>query len=293
MENTTGVRGIERKTLYNRCVRALRDGGSRNLYLFEGIGRNHPKFSNFCFLSGNRVLGVLHTKNGICLHLFIDEAAQSRETAYMERYISTRFPCFTTLFCDRTAFTLFSRHLGNRPDSVRSFISMGVKRRDFVPGTLHRTVVPPVSHAGLFVPLQVSYEVEEVGVRESEIDRETVRRAIKARISRREITAVYKDGRPVAMAGVNARFQEICQVGSIYVIPGMRNRGYGRSVVSSHVDRLLEHYERVVLFVDVQNAAARHVYERIGFTGSGFLVQASFTPRFRVPRASSACPPPP
>jgi predicted GNAT family acetyltransferase len=61
----------------------------------------------------------------------------------------------------------------------------------------------------------------------------------------------------------------------VFVLPEYRGRGYGRSVVSSHVSRLLGRYRRIVLFVHEENRAAIRIYERLGFSKAGVLVQAT------------------
>ena len=58
------------------------------------------------------------------------------------------------------------------------------------------------------------------------------------------------------------------------MVPDFRGKGYGRAVVSFHVNRLLKSYDRIVLFVHEHNTPAIRIYERLGFTRSGALLQA-------------------
>jgi uncharacterized protein len=98
--------------------------------------------------------------------------------------------------------------------------------------------------------------------------------SLMRRISRGEVTVLIRGGAPVACAGVNARFEGACQLGSIYVVPELRGKGLGSEVVSAHVERMFERYDRLVLFVGEKNSPARRVYEKLGFRTTGGLAHA-------------------
>ena len=85
--------------------------------------------------------------------------------------------------------------------------------------------------------------------------------------------AIFEADRPIALAGVNAQFEKVCQIGSVYVVSGYRRKGYGYSVVLSHLERMFQRFDRVVLFVELDNQAASHLYKKIGFRPSGKLIQ--------------------
>ena len=100
-----------------------------------------------------------------------------------------------------------------------------------------------------------------------------IQAALSRHIARGEITVLYEERKPVAIAGVNARYRDVCQIGSVYVLPEKRRKGYGGNIVSAHVSRLLGVYKKVVLFVDTENRAACTLYKRLGFTEYGMLAQ--------------------
>ncbi|MCK4805035.1 MAG: GNAT family N-acetyltransferase, partial [Spirochaetes bacterium] len=68
-------------------------------------------------------------------------------------------------------------------------------------------------------------------------------------------------------------FESICQIGTVYVPPWYRGKGLGYSVVSSHLDRLFNKYNRIVLFVNRNNKRALHLYKNVGFRPVGELEQ--------------------
>jgi predicted GNAT family acetyltransferase len=131
--------------------------------------------------------------------------------------------------------------------------------------------------ASLLVPLQIQYEIEEVGADYAQISRQKVKKVLEKKIQLGEITAIFNGREPVALAGVNARFGNTCQIGSVYVLPEYRGRGYGFSVISSHLERLFDRYTHIVLFVEENNNKAQHIYEKIGFQCSGRLLQAYYS----------------
>ena len=73
-------------------------------------------------------------------------------------------------------------------------------------------------------------------------------------------------GRPVAFSGFNARLPDVVQVGGVYTPPGLRGRGFARSVVAgSLLFARAEGVPRAVLFTERENHAARRAYLALGF----------------------------
>ncbi len=265
--------------LAEACLRFLRGSGVTNLYLYEGIVQPHPGYLTYCILEEDEVEGVLHAKTGYSLHLFLGLGISTNAVDRASDFVRRLFPDLRILFCDERSLFLFEERYGVKPYKVRRFISMSLERGQLHPVRIYSSATPPSEHAPLLVPLQVQYEVEEIGSDPSVINRKLVLKLLERRMQRGEITAIYERGLPVAIAGLNARFENNCQVGSVYVKPEYRGRGFGLSVVSSHVERLLRRYDRVLLFVDEKNSVARHIYEKLGFRSTGVLVQASFSTR--------------
>ena len=79
------------------------------------------------------------------------------------------------------------------------------------------------------------------------------------------------DGEIVATAVVNAIVDGTGQIGGVYTLPEQRRRGFCRAVMSALIrdSRSLHGLERLVLFTGENNAAARVLYESLGFVQVG------------------------
>ncbi|MGQ9616805.1 MAG: GNAT family N-acetyltransferase [Spirochaetota bacterium] len=276
MKDNVKIYRVEGKTVAEACLKFLKKSCVTNLYLYEGIGIQYPRFFNYCIIEDGEISGVMHTKDGYSIHLFLLPGISAEALEKTCSFVRKNFPELRNVFCDSRSLSLFSGRYGEIPRRVRRFISMSVEKVHFNPVCIYSCCVPSPGDAMLFVPLQVDYEVEEVGSDPSEIDPRVVLRVIEKRLKYGEITAIYDMGMPVAMAGLNARFGDSCQIGSVYVKPSYRGKGFGLSVVSGHVKRLFNRYTHVLLFVDEKNDVAKHIYDRLGFRAKGVLVQASF-----------------
>jgi ribosomal protein S18 acetylase RimI-like enzyme len=260
------------------CLKCLSCGKSRNLYLYEGITLGNVLHQNYCVLHGGRLYGVLHTKRGFHIHLFLSDEVDEAETEELRQIILQKFPLIRTIFGDKSTVEKLGVNLRKR-----EFISMELEMPSFRPMFLYDAGTPSQGMAVALAPLQIEYEVEEMDVDRGEISGRLVLSVVKKRIERGEITVIIVSGKPVAFASVNARYGNTCQIGSVYVLPAYRGRGYGISIISSHVDRLFQKYKRIVLFVSKDNTRALHIYEKVGFSVKGMLEQAFF---IRPPHSS-------
>ena len=274
MKHTVKMVRIESKKARHQCQQLLKRAGVFNMYLYEGIGTPFPLFQNYCFLDGTDFIGVVHSKNGSYLHLYLIPNTDAHRVRDIAEMVRRRFPRVEMVFGDELSIhNYLSTQLG-RPETVR-FLFMKTEYSRFTPSMRYRGTVPSVDDAHLLMPLQIQYEIEEVGATRAQLDDKKVLRVLRKRIERDEISAIFHGGNPVALAGVNAHFESTCQIGSVFVVPDFRGQGYGRSIVSYHVGRLLDRYEQIVLFVHEGNAAALSIYEQLGFEYSGALLQAS------------------
>lgn len=74
-----------------------------------------------------------------------------------------------------------------------------------------------------------------------------------------------EDGRLVAMAGERQRLDGFTEVSAVCTLPEFRGRGYGQTLVAA-VTALIAAEGRIpFLHVRPENAAARRVYERLGY----------------------------
>jgi len=88
-------------------------------------------------------------------------------------------------------------------------------------------------------------------------------------------------GRLVAAAGTHIHsFKEgVGVIGNVFTHPDFRGHGLGTAVTAAVAQGLLQSCDLVVLNVDPANRTARHIYEQIGFTEAGRLVEAMATRR--------------
>jgi ribosomal protein S18 acetylase RimI-like enzyme len=266
---------IEGRIGKESCIQFLKDHSCCNLYLYEGIEKQSAHHHNYFFKDKGKPFGVLHTKSGRSVHLFLSEENPDPFIKRVSRVILRRFSGLSSIFGDSICILRLVKEGQLKYESVREYCFLEVKREHFkAVGPLAGTP-PSVEEAPALYPLQYHYEIEEMGVSESVLDKERIIAVLRRRIQRGEITSIYEQGRPVAVAGLNARFENICQIGSVYVLPEQRGQGYGYSIVSSHIRRLFNKYDRIVLFVDVRNKRALHIYKRIGFIAAGELTQIS------------------
>ena len=274
MKSSVKVLRVERKAREQQCLSFLKSARVCNMYILEGMGVHHPLFHNYCLCVGDHIAGVLHTKNSSYLHLYIAPETDRSAAQELAAFIGKRFPKFEMLFGDEESVSEYFSCRGTSPRNTVRFIFMETDKGCFEPRLRYRGKIPIVGDAPLLIPLQIQYEIEEVGAMRSQIDGKKVLKVMENRIRRGEVSAIFSGKAPVALAGVNARFENCCQIGSVFVLPEYRSKEYGCSIVSYHVARLFKQYDRIVLFVHERNGAAIHIYENLGFKATGSLVQA-------------------
>ena len=84
----------------------------------------------------------------------------------------------------------------------------------------------------------------------------------------RSFVGVRVDGVLVAAAGTHvlSERQRVAAIGAVYTRPDHRGRGHGEAVTAGVVHQLAGRIDVVALNVHADNAAARTIYERIGFS---------------------------
>jgi predicted GNAT family acetyltransferase len=77
----------------------------------------------------------------------------------------------------------------------------------------------------------------------------------------------------VAIAGLNARFESLGQVGSVFTVPERRRKGLGRAVMLALLNDAAHQLglTRFILFTGEDDVAARRLYESIGFSHGGYF----------------------
>jgi RimJ/RimL family protein N-acetyltransferase len=81
----------------------------------------------------------------------------------------------------------------------------------------------------------------------------------------------FEDGRMLAMAGLNAVYKQLGQIGGVYTAPDRRRAGLSRATMNALLrDAALVHeLRRLVLFTGEHNHAARRLYQSLGFMTVG------------------------
>lgn len=91
----------------------------------------------------------------------------------------------------------------------------------------------------------------------------------------------FHRSRLVAAAGTHiySRREGVGVVGNVYTHPDFRSHGLGTAVTAAVTANLMEACDLIVLNVDPANRTARHIYEQLGFSEAGRLVEAMATRR--------------
>jgi predicted GNAT family acetyltransferase len=81
----------------------------------------------------------------------------------------------------------------------------------------------------------------------------------------------FEDGRLLAMAGLNAVYKQLGQVGGVYTMPDRRRSGLSRTVMNALLDDAAHVHglKRLVLFTGEHSRAARGLYASLGFSTVG------------------------
>ena len=75
-----------------------------------------------------------------------------------------------------------------------------------------------------------------------------------------------REGAIVAAAGTHFACPSLVQLGNVFTAPHWRGRGLGAACTAAVVEAHVEQGHRTIsLFVDASNAAALHIYKRLGF----------------------------
>jgi predicted GNAT family acetyltransferase len=91
------------------------------------------------------------------------------------------------------------------------------------------------------------------------------RRRIAARVARRASFLWKERGQLVFKADVGSRTDQVAQIEGVWTPPAFRGRGYATRGMTALCARLLREVPIVTLYVNVANAPARRVYQRVGF----------------------------
>ena len=119
---------------------------------------------------------------------------------------------------------------------------------------------------GILYPLQKAYEIEEVLLDPNTFNSSACYVSLQKNLRREVIYYALIDGKVVAKAGTNARGFSFAQLGGVYTVRDVRNRGIAHEVLSVMLQEVFEAGSGASLFVKKDNIAAIALYRKLGFT---------------------------
>ena len=92
---------------------------------------------------------------------------------------------------------------------------------------------------------------------------------------------VYNRGRLISAAGTHifSAYEGVAVVGNVFTHPDHRGHGFGTAATAAVTEHLLQRCPLIVLNVDPANRPARHIYDTLGYTEHGRLMEAMATRR--------------
>ena len=111
----------------------------------------------------------------------------------------------------------------------------------------------------------------ELEIPPSPLSAEQRRRDFEQEVATGTVWGAFEGGELAAVAGLNARTDEVAQVGGVFVPGALRGRRLGRRVMERLVRdcQLVQPFERVVLFTSDAQVPAWRTYEGLGFQRAG------------------------
>lgn len=118
-------------------------------------------------------------------------------------------------------------------------------------------------------PLQRDYEKEEVLLDPAMHVPRVCRAHLKLALRDQIVYLAEDSSGAIGKAGTNARGFCYDQIGGVFTVPAMRNRGIGRAVMRALLEHLLSQKGGACLFVKRDNQPAITLYNRLGFAIAG------------------------
>jgi len=112
------------------------------------------------------------------------------------------------------------------------------------------------------------YYIEALCELDNAILDEKIQKSLDRQLKQDNLWILLANEIPVSMIGVNARLEDIVQIGNVYTLKEHRNKGFAKEILyrSLYAEKL-KGVKEVVLFAD--NEVAIKIYEKIGFKKIG------------------------
>ena len=109
-------------------------------------------------------------------------------------------------------------------------------------------------------------EVAPAWLKETIENRESLeRRSVRRKISKKVFRLIEQEDSVFCLARFDVQTPHYVQIAGVYTNPAFRNKGYAKSLVCQLTKEICALEKSAVLFVDVTNEAACHVYQSAGF----------------------------
>jgi RimJ/RimL family protein N-acetyltransferase len=157
----------------------------------------------------------------------------------------------------------------------QTMLRMQVSRETFTRADLH---LPPNTQCRRLIDADAEalnrlYAMEDDGLRYS-----------GRQVSDGIYYGVYNRSRLVSAAGTHifSSSEGVAVVGNVFTHPDHRGHGFGTAVTAAVTEHLLQSCPLIVLNVDPANRPARHIYDVLGYTEHGRLMEAMSTRRSSI-----------
>ncbi|MEH2072694.1 MAG: GNAT family N-acetyltransferase [Nostoc sp.] len=130
--------------------------------------------------------------------------------------------------------------------------------------------LPHAQELELLIEWCAAYNIEALGQTETLNLRPACRQVVEARQATAMHWVLVAENTPVSYSAFNATLPDIVQIGGVWTPPGLRGKGYAKSVVAGSLLEARSHgVKRAILFTSDDNQAAQVVYQGIGFVPTG------------------------
>ncbi len=279
MEDNIKVTELKNKKQKKSALSLLEKIECKNIYLLEGIISENTNCKNLLISKDNNIIAVAHLK--LNRYLYIQRIGSSFNlNPNFETAIRAIFPDIKSIFGDKESVQYLKNLYLDEIEKELYYIFMELPDERFDPLAFpvyseiseENFRITSNSYSGI-LRLLISYEIEELEIDPLKIKKEILLKIIELRIKRREMTVLSINNIPIGIAAINARYNDTCQIGSVYLDKLYRGKGYGALLLSEHIKKLFKMYKRIVLFVKKNNKIAYNLYKKLGFVVKGELGQ--------------------
>ncbi len=117
----------------------------------------------------------------------------------------------------------------------------------------------------ILLPIQLLYEEEEVLIPGRRVNKKFIATQLKLSLEQQRLLFIEKNGIVLAKAQTNARGKSVEQIGGVYTLAPLRNRGLATLLIERLSTEIHADGKSAALFVKKHNSAAIRLYEKCGY----------------------------